>query len=213
MVGLPKRLHFLRRDTDNHLATSSSTPEGSIEFADKHVNEKQVSSTSEVVPDSEARAASSSDEVPDDNVQDGVRRAEAVTLTWSRTSLAIAYASMFLLYFVNAFQASITGNLTPFVLSGFEAHSLIPVIAVVSNVMSAATYLPLAKILDLWGRPLGFLSMAVIATVGLIMMAATNNVETYAAAQVLEAVEMLLSMPRAKSESGLLFHRFCRHDL
>lgn len=91
---------------------------------------------------------------------------------------------MFLLYFVNAFQASLTGNLTAFVLSGFEQHSLIPVIGIVSNVVSAATYLPVAKICNVWGRPQAFATMAFMATVGLIMMAVTNNVQTYAAAQV-----------------------------
>jgi hypothetical protein len=42
--------------------------------------------------------------------------------------------SMFLLYFVNAFRSAITSNLGAYVVSGFEAHSLIPVIAIVGNV-------------------------------------------------------------------------------
>lgn len=77
-----------------------------------------------------------------------------------------------------------TGNLTAFVLSGFEDHSLIPVIGIVSNVISAATYLPVAKLCNVWGRPQAFSTMAFMATLGLIIMAVTNNVQTYAAAQV-----------------------------
>jgi MFS family permease len=95
---------------------------------------------------------------------------------------------MFLLYFVNAFQSSITSNLSAFVVSGFEAHSLIPVISIVSNVMSAATYMPLAKLLNLWDRSVGFAVMAAIATLGLILSATCTDVATYCASQVFYSV-------------------------
>lgn len=91
---------------------------------------------------------------------------------------------MWLLYFVNAFQSSITGNLSAYVTSGFESHSLIPVITVVSSVMAAATYMPLAKILNLWDRSIGFLIMAFFATLGLILSATCTDIAIYCAAQV-----------------------------
>jgi len=76
---------------------------------------------------------------------------------------------MFLLYFVNAFQSSITGNLSPYVTSGFESHSLVPTIYIVSSVMGASTYMPLAKILNLFDRSIGFAVMIAFATIGLIL--------------------------------------------
>lgn len=91
---------------------------------------------------------------------------------------------MFLLYFVNAFQSSITANLSPYVTSGFAAHSLIPVIYIVSSVMGAATYMPLAKILNLWDRSVGFLIMAAFATLGLVLSATCDDIATYSASQV-----------------------------
>ncbi|KAK8849835.1 hypothetical protein IAR55_005171 [Kwoniella newhampshirensis] len=124
----------------------------------------------------------------DENAQAGVQNAEALTLTWTKTSLTIAYLFMFLLYFVNAFQSSITSNLTAFVVSGFESHSLIPVISIVSSVMSAAAYMPIAKILNLWDRSIGFAVMASIATIGLILSAVCTNIETYCASQVFYSV-------------------------
>jgi hypothetical protein len=48
--------------------------------------------------------------------------------------------------------------------------------------------LPLAKILDTWGRPQGLALMAFIWTIGFVMMAACRNVQTYAAAQVFATV-------------------------
>jgi MFS family permease len=92
--------------------------------------------------------------------------------------------SIWLVYFVNAFQSSITGNLTAFVLSDFSAHSLVPTIYIASNVMAGSLRLCVSRILDLWGRPQGFVIMCAIATLGLILMATTANVGTFAAAQV-----------------------------
>lgn len=103
-------------------------------------------------------------------------------------SILILRKSMFLLYFVNAFQSSITGNLGAYVVSGFELHSLITTIGVVTNVMSAATYFPVAKMLDVWGRSEGFFVMMSCATLGLILSAACTNIQTYCAAQVFYSI-------------------------
>lgn len=92
--------------------------------------------------------------------------------------------SMFLLYFVNAFQASILNNLVPFATSEFESHSLLTTIYIVSNSMTAAVYIPLAKMLDLWGRAEGFALMVAFATLGLIIMAAGTGLTSFCVAQV-----------------------------
>ncbi|KAF7167619.1 hypothetical protein CNMCM6106_003098 [Aspergillus hiratsukae] len=126
--------------------------------------------------------------LPNQEAQDGVTQAEAITLTWSKTSLGAAYFLMWLLYLVNGLQSSITGNLSAYVTSGFESHSLIPVISIVSSVMSAATYMPLAKILNLWDRSIGFLLMVAFATLGLILSATCHDIGTYCAAQVFYSI-------------------------
>ncbi|GAB1312009.1 hypothetical protein MFIFM68171_02219 [Madurella fahalii] len=48
----------------------------------------------------------------------------------------------------------------------------------------AAMFIPLAKILDVWGRAEGFLIMTVLATLGLILMASCNDLPTFCAAHV-----------------------------
>lgn len=93
-------------------------------------------------------------------------------------------ASIWFLYFVNAFQSSILTNLLPFVTSDFESHSLLNVIYIVADAMTAAVYVPLSKILDVWGRAQGFAFMTMLATLGLILMAACKNLETFCAAYV-----------------------------
>jgi MFS family permease len=91
---------------------------------------------------------------------------------------------MWFLYLTNAFQNSITSNLTPYVTSGFEEHSLLTVITIVSNSMAAAVYIPTAKLLDLWGRAEGFAVMVCFATLGLILMAVCKSLAVFCAAQV-----------------------------
>lgn len=50
--------------------------------------------------------------------------------------------------------------------------------------MTAATYIPLAKVMDVWGRAEGFLVMVVFSTLGLILMAASQNLSVFCAAYV-----------------------------
>jgi MFS family permease len=117
---------------------------------------------------------------------------------------------MWFLYLTNAFQSSITSNLTPYVTSGFEEHSLITVISIVSNSMAAAVYIPTAKLLDLWGRAEGFATMVCFATLGLIMMAASNNLATYCAAQVFYTIGfggMIYCVDVITADSSSLKHR------
>jgi len=92
--------------------------------------------------------------------------------------------SIFLNYFINSLQSQTTGNLTPYVVSDFSAHSLIPAIGIAAYILSGVLKIPIAKIIDTWGRPQGFVAMTALATMGLVMMAGCTNVETYAAAQV-----------------------------
>lgn len=97
---------------------------------------------------------------------------------------------MWLIYFVTAFNWSVTGNLAPYILSDFEAHSLVTVIGIVSGVLGAALYMPIAKMLNLFDRSYGFLFLVFLSIVGLITSAVCQNVQTYAASQVSHLIAM-----------------------
>ncbi|KAL6880029.1 major facilitator superfamily domain-containing protein [Trichoderma longibrachiatum] len=125
---------------------------------------------------------------PNEEAQRGVQAVEAVTLTWSKLTLIAIFLNIWLLYFVNAFQSTILSNLLPYATSDFESHSLLNVIYVVAGSMSAATYMPLSKVMDVWGRAEGFLIMTVFATLGLILMAASNGIATFCAAYVFYSI-------------------------
>lgn len=53
-----------------------------------------------------------------------------------------------------------------------------------SSAMTAAVYIPMAKLLDVWGRAEGFALMVVSATLGVVLMATSRNLATFCAAQV-----------------------------
>ena len=147
-----------------------------------------------IVQDVEDSARSGSDhEGPDEsivdaNAQPGVQNIEAVTVAWTRNALIFAYVMIWLTYFVESMLNFTTVSLLPYVTSAFALHSLTPTVGILSSVIGGVTNLTLAKILDVFGRPQGYLICMFIATVGLIMMAACNNVEAYAAAQVFYTV-------------------------
>jgi|SRR5690606_23673837 len=93
-------------------------------------------------------------------------------------------------------QQSTSFALSPYITSSFSKHSLLATTSVMSSLIGGLTKLPLAKIIDIWGRPHGYLLMVITLTVGLIMMAACQNVETYAAAQVFYWLGYVLSSLR-----------------
>ncbi|KAI0431409.1 putative MFS siderophore transporter [Xylaria sp. FL1042] len=120
--------------------------------------------------------------------QGGVQQADAINQVWSKAALVTAYLFIFLCSFANALQWQVIFNLMPYVVSEFSSHSLIPTIAIVSNVLSGVLKLPVAKIIDSWGRPQGFASMTLLAALGLLLMSLCRDVQTYAAAQVIYQV-------------------------
>ena len=75
-------------------------------------------------------------------------------------------------------------NLMPYVVSEFSSHSLIPTIGIVANIMSGVLKLPIAKLIDSWGRPQGLATMITLATTGLVLMSLSQGVKAYAAAEV-----------------------------
>jgi MFS family permease len=120
--------------------------------------------------------------------QAGVQKAEATTIAWSLTALCVAYAVIWLVYFVQGIVTGVSGALLPYVTSDFAAHSLLPTTGVLSQVIGGVTNLGIAKILDIFGRPHGFLLCVFLATIGLVMAASCNGVEAYAASQVFYTV-------------------------
>lgn len=138
--------------------------------------------------DQDASSSCDSEEPVHPDAQAGVQNIEAMISVWTATSLIVAYVMIWIIYFVMLMQQGTLAALTPFVTSAFQEHSLTPTVTVVSSIIGGVFKLTLAKILDVFGRPQGYLLSIILTTLGLIMMAGCTTVELYAAAQVFYTV-------------------------
>lgn len=125
---------------------------------------------------------------PDPDAQEGVQQADAVNLVWTRAALVLAYCFIFLNFCVNSLEQQTSSNLMPYVMSSFAGHSLLPAISIASYVLSGVLKLPIAKLIDTWGRPQGLVAMSLLATLGLVLMALCRDVKTYAVAHLFHSV-------------------------
>ncbi|KAI9052495.1 hypothetical protein LZ554_003839 [Drepanopeziza brunnea f. sp. 'monogermtubi'] len=116
--------------------------------------------------------------------QDGVKKIEAMTVVWTKPWLITAYAFVWVIFFVNSLQQQASFAWTPYVTSSFALHGLTAITGVVSNLVGGVSKLPLAKFIDVVGRPQGFLLMLIFTILALVLMVVCKNVQTFAAAQV-----------------------------
>ncbi|EAT82205.1 hypothetical protein HBH56_107270 [Parastagonospora nodorum] len=116
--------------------------------------------------------------------QAGVKRIEAVSKTWTRSSLVVAYVTLLLIANVTSLEIQVTGLLTPYATSAFSLHSLISTIYVVQGIVSAVIKPPIGKIADVFGRLEAFTLVTILYTVGYIQQAGSHNVQTFASAQI-----------------------------
>ncbi|GKT57417.1 siderophore iron transporter [Colletotrichum tofieldiae] len=128
------------------------------------------------------------DDAISQNAPPGVQKIEVTTKAWSRKTLIIAYVLMWLTYLVNNTQQGMAFALTPYVTGRFQEHSFTATIHVMASLIGGLMRLPLAKVIDIWGRPHGYAFCVALLTAGLVMMAACKNLATYTAAQVFYSV-------------------------
>ncbi|KAJ9203176.1 hypothetical protein DTO166G4_203 [Paecilomyces variotii] len=117
-------------------------------------------------------------------VQEGVRKIEAISRTWTQRALVVAYLSIFLMAFCTSLEGQTVSSLSAYATSSFSKHSLISTVLVVQNVVNAVIKPPMAKVADVFGRFEAFCVSIIIYILGYIQMAASTNVQTYASAQI-----------------------------
>ncbi|KAJ5420497.1 hypothetical protein N7465_003016 [Penicillium sp. CMV-2018d] len=152
-----------------------------------HPSEKEPE-TAHTPKDTADDNGNSDQESLDQEAQAGVKGVQAAAAVWTKSHLILAYAIIWFIYFVTSIQEVVIRSLNPYVTSAFMLHSLTAATSIMANIIGGLSKIPLAKILDSWGRPQGMSLMLIIWVVGFIMMAGCNNVQTYAAAQVFSSV-------------------------
>ncbi|KAK3697253.1 hypothetical protein LTR37_017565 [Vermiconidia calcicola] len=148
-----------------------------------------------------------------DSAQAGVKALEAISSTWSKTGLYVAYLGIALIAFATSLEAQTTNNLTIFATSAFSSHSLVATVGVVQGVVLSVAKPPMSKIADVFGRFEAFSLSVLIYTIGYTQQAASNSVKTYAAAQIFYSagstgLQILIQIFIADT-SDLLNRAFC----
>lgn len=119
-----------------------------------------------------------------ESAQAGVKRVEAISSTWSKTGLYVAYLGIAMLAYATSLEGQTTGNLTIFATSAFKAHSLVSTVLVVQGIVLSVAKPPMSKIADVFGRFEAFGVSVLFYVIGFIQQAASTSVNTYAAAQI-----------------------------
>lgn len=98
--------------------------------------------------DPEANDDSGSIHSKSSSVQAGVQKAMILRKAWSRTSLAIAFSSLFITSLVILFTDYSHLVVQPFVTSSFRQHSAMSAASVVNNIVRICAYPIIAKLSD-----------------------------------------------------------------
>ncbi|KAF4224751.1 hypothetical protein CNMCM6457_009005 [Aspergillus fumigatiaffinis] len=175
-MAIMKKFHSIVGEKPAHEAEGTSVDDPNVLQIRADDKEAAHAPVNEVTSREEAK--------PSDGAQSGVRKIEAVTLSWTRGAAFAVLVLIWFLTLVNDFRGSIVVSLDAYATSSFQGHSLLTVITIVAYVMGGSVYIPMAKALDLWGRAEGFLLMTFFCILGLILLASSQNLATYCAGQV-----------------------------
>ncbi|CAK7233476.1 Siderochrome iron transporter 2 [Sporothrix curviconia] len=115
----------------------------------------------------------------------GVQKAEAAALVWTRKQMVGTYLWIWVCYFTLALQQSILSNVTYYAYADFQAAPQLATAYILSSVIGSVLKLPIAKVLNVWGRAEGFLFFVVIYLLGMIVIASCTGPSGYAAGYVL----------------------------
>ncbi|KAM0490568.1 hypothetical protein ACHAP8_011406 [Fusarium lateritium] len=132
----------------------------------------------------EKEVVENGDQVTSD-AQIGIKKAEAAALVWSKTTARLTYAWIWVCFFMLAFQSSILSNVTYYAYSDFQTAPQIATAQILAAIIGGVLKLPIAKILNLWGRAEGFFVFVAIYILGMIIIASCNGPDGYAAGYTL----------------------------
>nr|ANF07276.1 MFS transporter [Paecilomyces fulvus] len=135
----------------------------------------------------EVREARENEKHPDEVTQGaqlGVQKAEAAALVWGKKAVYGTYAWIWVCYFMLALQQSIASNVFYLAYSEFQSAPQITTANILATIIGGVLKLPIAKSLNIWGRTEGFVFFVGIYLLGLIIIAACNGPDAYAAGYV-----------------------------
>ncbi|KAJ5519236.1 Major facilitator superfamily domain general substrate transporter [Penicillium expansum] len=120
-----------------------------------------------------------------ENGPSGVQKAEAVVLAWSKNTVFAIYAWIWVCFFMLAFHSSIGTNVIFNAYANFNTAPQISTAAILATVVGGVVKLPIAKILNIWGRAEALTIFTGLFLLGIIILASCDGPNGFAAGYVL----------------------------
>ncbi|CAK7228853.1 Siderochrome iron transporter 2 [Sporothrix bragantina] len=115
----------------------------------------------------------------------GVQKAEAAALVWSKPQLLATYGWIWVCFFMLALQQSILSNVMYYAYADFQAAPQLATAQILASIIGGVLKLPIAKVLNIWGRAEGFFFFEFIYLLGMIIIASCTGPSGYAAGYTL----------------------------
>lgn len=115
----------------------------------------------------------------------GVQKAEAAALVWPKKAVYATYAWIWVCFFMLALQQGMTSTFNARAYADFALAPQLTTAAVVASIVGGIIKLPIAKLLNLWGRAEAFLFFVGVYELGMILLATCTGSNGYAAGYVL----------------------------
>ncbi|GLB00095.1 siderochrome iron transporter 2 [Aspergillus tubingensis] len=114
----------------------------------------------------------------------GVQKAEAAALVWSKKAIYGTYAWIWVCYFMLALHEYISTNVLYYAYSNFSHASQVTTAYILATIIGGVLKLPIGKLLGIWGRAEGLIVFVIVYVLGLIILAACNGPNAFAAGYV-----------------------------
>ncbi|KAK5122194.1 Siderochrome iron transporter 2 [Meristemomyces frigidus] len=201
--------HALRNRRDARAAPNATDAGAAFGKDETKVSQDYTNSDSDNLS-LEARNEKEVQTHPDQVTRDadlGVQKAEAAALVWSKKAVWATYGWIWLCFFMLAFQSSIQSYATVAAYADFSTAPAITTASILASIIGGVLKIPIAKTLNLWGRAEGFMVFFGVYLLGIIILAACNGPNSYAAGYVLywigyDAIYIILDIFMADT-SGL----------
>lgn len=115
----------------------------------------------------------------------GLQKAEAAALVWPKWAVYCTYAWIWLCFFMLALQQGMANTFSLSAYADFTTAPQLTTAYVLATIIGGVLKLPIAKLLNIWGRAEGFLCFVAVYLIGMIILAASKGPKSYAAGYVL----------------------------
>ncbi|KAE8367891.1 major facilitator superfamily domain-containing protein [Aspergillus caelatus] len=136
----------------------------------------------------EARNEKEAQEHPNQVTRDahlGQQKAEAAALVWSKKAVRFTYGWIWVCFFMMALQSALSSTVMLAAYADFQQAPQVATSNILYSIIGGVLKLPIARMLNLWGRAEGLLVFIGVYTLGLIILAACNGPDSFAAGNVL----------------------------